>query len=52
MWLENPLLASMPAVGIVLPQMVWVADFLAGLFGIHLLGMTAYMFQPSIPLFA
>lgn len=51
-WLENPLLASMPAVGIVLPQMVWVADFVAGLLGFHLLGMTAYMFQPSIPLFA
>jgi hypothetical protein len=51
-WLESPLLASMPAVGIVLPQMVWVADFFAGLLGIHLLGMTAYMFQESIPLFA
>ena len=52
LWLENPLLASMPAVGIVLPQMLWVVDFLGGFGGWHPLGMTEYMFKSSIPLFA
>jgi hypothetical protein len=41
----------MAAVGIVLPQMLWVADFLSGLVGWHVTGMTAYMFQGGIPLF-
>jgi hypothetical protein len=45
MWTESPLLASMPAVGIVLPQALWVADFLGGLTGHYVTGMTAYMFQ-------
>lgn len=44
-WTESALLASMAAVGIVLPQLVWVADFVAGLGGVKLLGMTAYMFD-------
>jgi hypothetical protein len=44
-WTENPLPAGMAAVGIVLPQMVWVADFVAGLFGVQITGMTAYMFD-------
>jgi hypothetical protein len=51
-WTENPLPAGMAAVGIVLPQMLWVADFAAGLVGLHITGMTAYMFKESIPLFA
>jgi hypothetical protein len=45
MWTESPLLASMPAVGIVLPQALWVADFLGGLTGHYVTGMTAYMFH-------
>ncbi len=45
MWLENSLLASAPLVGILLPQILWQADFLAGLFGYHPTGMTDYMFQ-------
>src|SRR5207302_412650 len=52
LWFENPLLAGMPAVGIVLPQMFWVADFFCGLVGFHLIGMTDYMFKSSISLFA
>jgi hypothetical protein len=44
-WTESALLASMAAVGIVLPQIVWVVDFAAGLAGVNLLGMTAYMFD-------
>jgi hypothetical protein len=51
-WLESPLLASMPLVGIFLAQMVWVVDFLGGLVGHHVTGMTAYMFNPGIALFA
>src|SRR3954471_16252212 len=44
-WLENPLLVSMCAVGILAPQVLWVADFLTNLFGMPLLGMTDYMFN-------
>ena len=50
-WLENRLLASMAAVGIILPQMIWCADFVTHLFGGKFLGMTDYMFDPSRPLF-
>lgn len=52
LWTESPLLASMPAVGLIIPQLVWCIDFAAGLLGIPLLGMTAYMFNPDIALFA
>ena len=51
-WSENSLWASMPAVGILLPQTLWMVDFVGGLFGRHVVGMTAYMFDPGIPLFA
>jgi hypothetical protein len=51
-WTEHPLPAGMAAVGIALPQTLWAADFLAGLFGWKITGMTAYMFKDSIPLFA
>jgi hypothetical protein len=51
LWLESPLLASMPAVGIVLPQMLWVVDFVGNLLGRHLTGMTDYMFRETIDLF-
>src|SRR5262245_9164103 len=46
-WRENALLISMCAAGIVLPQTVWVIDFVAQIFGVSLLGMTAYMFQDT-----
>jgi long-chain-fatty-acid--[acyl-carrier-protein] ligase len=48
-WLESPLLASIPAVGIFLPQMLWVADFFAMLLGGQVTGMTAYMFDWNDP---
>ncbi|MCI0640678.1 MAG: hypothetical protein L0Y72_20170 [Gemmataceae bacterium] len=51
LWLENSLLASAPLVGILVPQIVWMVDFLAGVFGYTVTGMTAYMFDPGIPLF-
>lgn len=50
-WREDALLISMCAVGILLPQMLWVADFTAGLTGHTLTGMTAYMFNANASLF-
>src|SRR5579864_8603492 len=49
-WLESPLLASMPTVGILLPQLLWMLDFMAELLGLRLTGMTGYMFDGGIPL--
>jgi hypothetical protein len=51
MWLESSLLISMCAVGILLPQCLWLADFGSGLAGFHLLGLTGYMFDPHLSLF-
>src|SRR5258708_39508056 len=51
MWLESSLLISMESVAILLPQMIWVADFVAHLAGFKLLGMTDYMFNAQYPLF-
>jgi len=51
MWLENSQLISMCAVGILLPQCLWLADFAGQLLGFPLLGLTAYMFDPQLPLF-
>lgn len=51
LWTESPLLASIPAVGILAPQALWVADFTAGslvqanLISRPLTGMTNYMFD-------
>lgn len=51
LWREWALPASAALVGILLPQLLWMADFLASLTGHPLTGMTAYMFNPAIPLF-
>jgi hypothetical protein len=52
LWLESPFLASMQAVGIVLPQLLWAADFVVrALTGGHIVDLTEYMFRPSIPLY-
>ena len=51
-WRESRLLVSMAAVGILMPQVIWVVDFISIIFGQPLLGMTEYMFRESIPLFA
>ena len=51
MWLESPLLISMCAVGILLPQCLWLADFGSNLLGFHFLNLTSYMFDPHLPLF-
>lgn len=50
MWTGNRLLVSAPAVGIVLPQLVWVVDVACECAGIRLLGMTSYMFNTATPL--
>jgi hypothetical protein len=51
-WLESALLVSAAAVGIVLPQCLWMVDFVGSAIGLPLTGMTAYMFNDAIPLFA
>jgi hypothetical protein len=50
-WRESSLLISMEAVAILLPQMIWIADFVSRLLGFHLIGMTEYMFDPQYSLF-
>jgi hypothetical protein len=50
-WIESPLLISMCAVGIMVPQMVWVLDFVGQLVGVPVHGMTAYMFKSENSLF-
>jgi hypothetical protein len=50
-WPENALLISMSCVGILVPQAVWVVDFLVNLAGVSLTGMTDYMFDAGHPLF-
>ncbi|MFO0815855.1 MAG: hypothetical protein U0796_21770 [Gemmatales bacterium] len=51
MWWESKLLASMCAVGILLPQLLWVADFAGCCVGQPLTGMTNYMFHEHKPLY-
>ena len=51
MWLESPLLISTCAVGILLPQCLWLVDFGVNLLGFHFLNLTSYMFDPHLSLF-
>ena len=51
-WKESSRLISIAAVGILLPQFVWVIDFIAMMFDVNILGLTEYMFRDSISLFA
>ena len=51
LWLESPLLASMPAIGILLPQALWCVDFLGGCIGHAPVGLSDYMFDAKKPLF-
>ena len=50
-WTEHPLPASASAVGILLPQALWMIDFVASLLGHPITGMTAYMFNSALPIF-
>jgi hypothetical protein len=46
-WPENALLISMCTVGILVPQAVWVVDFVVSAAGYSLTDMTDYMFDPQ-----
>jgi hypothetical protein len=48
LWLNSPLLISMEAVALTLPQAFWIVDFITGGRIIH---VSVYMFDSSIPLF-
>lgn len=51
LWLESRLLASMMAVGVLAPELIWNASFFARLLtGYGFLGFTEYMFTPETPL--
>lgn len=50
LWLENALLASMMALATLLPDVVWILGFLAGLLtGKPLWGLADYMFSDAKP---
>jgi hypothetical protein len=50
LWAENALIASMMALAVLIPELVWVASFLGGLvFGNSVSTLAAYMFDRSIP---
>lgn len=51
MWLESSLLVSMCAVGILILQCLWLADFGSACLGIRFLGLTAYMFDTHLSVF-
>ena len=50
-WTEHSLPVSMAAVGILIPQFFWCVDFLCGLLGFRLTGLTSYMFDSHRSLF-
>jgi hypothetical protein len=50
-WLESPLLISMCAVGIVAPQIVWLADYVVQFAGLKITGITGYMFDQKKSMF-
>ena len=52
LWLESPLLISMMALAVVLPELAWNVDYFFRLAtGGSLIGLTSYMFDATIPLF-
>jgi hypothetical protein len=51
LWTESRLLLSLSAVGILLPQALWCADFAVQMTGTKFTGMTAYMFDENRSLF-
>jgi len=52
LWLENALLVSMLAISLVFFEALWNLDFFFRLAtGKSLIGLSAYMFDPGIPLF-
>lgn len=52
LWLESPLLASMMAVAVLLPELLWNVSFFARLvFGVRATDLAGYMFDVRRPLF-
>ena len=52
LWLENALLVSMTALSVLVLELVWNVDFWGRLAtSKSLIGLSAYMFDPKIPLF-
>ncbi|WP_286177901.1 hypothetical protein [Stieleria mannarensis] len=51
-WTERPIYASMAAIGISIPQLLWQVDFIGHGLGFPVAGMTEYMFDSGISLFA
>jgi hypothetical protein len=50
LWLESALIASMMAVGVLLPELLWNVSFLGRLlFGIRVSDLAGYMFDPAKP---
>jgi hypothetical protein len=50
LWLESSLLASMQAVSVMLPLLVWNVDFVGRLLtGRSVLGVSDYMWDPTLP---
>src|SRR6266540_4096403 len=50
LWLERPLLASMQAVSVAVPETGWTVHLAAHqLFGVRLFGLADYMFDRKIP---
>jgi hypothetical protein len=51
LWLESALLVSMMAVGVLLPELLWMASFFGRLlFGVRASGLADYMFDVRNPL--
>jgi hypothetical protein len=51
LWLESPLLASITVLAVLVLDLVWNVDLFVRLFtGASLTGISAYMFDPKIPL--
>ena len=52
LWLESPLLISMMALAVMLPELAWNIDYFFRLAtGVSLIGLAEYMFDASIPRF-
>jgi hypothetical protein len=52
LWLESPLIASMMALAVLLPEVVWNVSYFARLlFGAHASDLAAYMFDETKPRF-
>ena len=52
LWMEQRLLASMMMLSVFVFDSVWVLDYaVRGVFGFHIIGGSAYMFETDTPLF-